>query len=581
MDFGSDKRAQSTLVGAILLFAILIIAFSSYQAFVVPNQNAEVEFNHNQNVQTDLQDLRNSLLSVRSVERVDEGDYEIVSEHRPTRVRIGTQYPERLVALNPPSPTGQLGTEDPGSEVSIENAEVVNPSAFDGDPEALLDDFESTGFETRFISYEPGYNEYRNAPETTFEHSLLYNQFDDADLVVRDQRLINDRRLNVVLFSGDISQASGQATTLDPETLDGPTAPINISASNDNIEFTIPTERPELWADEDVIGGEFGEGATRARVPNPNAADDRVTIELEADETYQLRVARVGFDGGAEENEFTPIQLEDAAAAPGEGTELLPGPRVFNADEDADDPLVPEDEFTLSADVSSVGQTNDERGGTTIQNAEWYLEGDDPGLGNANEMEADGGYLNDVEVGVEDEVSTNDLEEGDNTIIIRGQDSRGIWGEDTDSVTVTVKDEEKNGGAQTMAERTELATSGSFGGAQSELRFTLENTGSSNSVITDITFDSTDTDAEFIDNQEGGDTFRTESGDTLFADRIDLNNQESINELSISGGNQVTVELGQFRDGDDNPGRINMDEDQASITFTFDDGSQDTYDITG
>jgi len=37
-----------------------------------------------------------------------------------------------------------------------------------------------------------------------------------------------------------------------------------------------------------------------------------VTIELQVDETYQLRVARVGFDGGSvDEEQFTPIQIKE------------------------------------------------------------------------------------------------------------------------------------------------------------------------------------------------------------------------------------------------------------------------------
>lgn len=447
MVFGPDERAQSTLVGFILLFGILVIAFSSYQAVVVPNQNAEVEFNHNQDVQTDMQELRNSLVDVRSVERIEEGEYEIVSEHRPARVRLGTQYPARLIALNPPNPAGSLQTDDPSSGVTIENAEVTNADAFvvesDRVEELVEDDFQA-GVDTRFISYQPQYNEYRNAPETVFEHSLLYNSFQEDDLVVRDQRLINDRQLNILLFSGEVSRASGQTVTLDPETIDGPTGPINITADSGPIEITVPTKTPSVWEKEAAIGTEFGEGATHARVIDTTA--NQVTIELEEGETYQVRAARVAFDGGTEENEFTPIQLANQDP-PGMGTGdgALPGPQVSNAQgpDPDDEPLEAGDEFELTADVSSVGQTGEDnwRGGTTIQAAEWYVEGNDPGKGNANPMEAvDGEYLNDVEVGIADEVSTDDLEEGTNTVIIRGQDSRGIWSEneDTDSITVDV-----------------------------------------------------------------------------------------------------------------------------------------------
>ena len=309
MVFGPDERAQSTLVGFILLFGILVIAFSSYQAVVVPNQNAEVEFNHNQDVQTDMQELRNSLVDVRSVERIEEGEYEIVSEHRPARVRLGTQYPARLIALNPPAPTGTLETEKPGENVRLERAEVVDPSAYYDDPEGVIEDFGQTGFETRFLTYSPGYNEYRNAPETVFEHSLLYNEFrnEDERLELQDQQLITDRseggsRLNIILFSGDISRASAQSITVDPETVDGPTAPIRITGEGgEDITLTLPTNAPDLWE-------ERLEEQPNVDIETPG---NTVEITLDGDETHQLRLTRVAIDGGTGSNTFTPIQLKE------------------------------------------------------------------------------------------------------------------------------------------------------------------------------------------------------------------------------------------------------------------------------
>jgi cytochrome c-type biogenesis protein CcmH/NrfG len=61
--FGADRRAQAIQVGAVILLGALVIAFSTYQAVVVPEQNRNVEFNHNQRVQQQLQEVRNGILS--------------------------------------------------------------------------------------------------------------------------------------------------------------------------------------------------------------------------------------------------------------------------------------------------------------------------------------------------------------------------------------------------------------------------------------------------------------------------------------------------------------------------------------
>ncbi|MFW5957258.1 MAG: hypothetical protein ACOCQ7_02355 [Natronomonas sp.] len=47
MNFGGDTRSVAPVIGFLLIFVILIITFSGYQAFVVPSQNEGVEFDHN------------------------------------------------------------------------------------------------------------------------------------------------------------------------------------------------------------------------------------------------------------------------------------------------------------------------------------------------------------------------------------------------------------------------------------------------------------------------------------------------------------------------------------------------------
>jgi hypothetical protein len=305
---GDGERAQSTLVGAILLFAILIIAFSTYQAAVVPDQNARVEFNHNAEVQSDMQELRNSLLDVRSVEFDANGDPVIVSDHRSVRLRLGTQFPARLIALNPPAPSGTIETEASESEFRIENAEVSG--TFEGNPGGkLLGPDPGIDLGTDFVLYRPGYSEYRDAPNTVLEHSLLYNEFDDTELTVSEQTLIRpeSNRLDVVLFEGNLSRSSSRAVTLDPETLDGPTASVPIQPDGGDIVLQIPTRNSAVWneAVDDLDG-----------VALVETTDEYVRVELQ-DGEYTLRVTRVGLDGGEGTDELTSVRTANAGAGGG------------------------------------------------------------------------------------------------------------------------------------------------------------------------------------------------------------------------------------------------------------------------
>ena len=309
MVFAADERGQSVLVGTILLFGILIIAFSSYQAFVVPNQNAEVEFNHNSEAQSDMQDLRNSLTDIRSVRRGS-----IVSEHRSVRIQMGTSYPSRLIALNPPRPSGTLTTVEPNSEVEIRDATIENEDDFQED--ADLDEiFES--HPTTFLSYRPNYNEYGNAPNTNLEHSLLYNDFGDRTLTVADQNVVSadSNQITLILYDGDFTRSSSQSQTLAPRTVDGPTDPVELEPDNDELRLALPTNARERWEAslEDI---------DHATVNDGESGDDAVVLDLDVgeleDDSYKLRMARVSFDGhGTGQPEvFTPMQYEEQVADP-------------------------------------------------------------------------------------------------------------------------------------------------------------------------------------------------------------------------------------------------------------------------
>ena len=99
MQFGDDERAAAIQVGAVLLFGILIISMAMYQATVVPDQNEGVEFNHNQEVQGQMQDLRNTVVSVPG----GGGGGSVT-------VELGTRYPSRSLLVNPGPAYGSLRT---------------------------------------------------------------------------------------------------------------------------------------------------------------------------------------------------------------------------------------------------------------------------------------------------------------------------------------------------------------------------------------------------------------------------------------------------------------------------------------
>ena len=136
-----EERAQSVVIGSLLIFTILIVSFSVYQAFSVPNQNAQVEFNHYAEIQDDMQEVRQAHQSA-----VADG------EPRSPALTLGTKYKGRIIAVNPPTPQGTLRSEDAGEfelqdASEAETGDSVTTDTVCGTPQV----------ESSAIRYEPGY----------------------------------------------------------------------------------------------------------------------------------------------------------------------------------------------------------------------------------------------------------------------------------------------------------------------------------------------------------------------------------------------------------------------------------------
>jgi len=231
MQFRDDDRAQSLQVGAILLFGILIIALTTYQTTVVPQQNAEIEYNHNQAVGMDVLDLRNDLLTTSRTGRTTA-----------TTVQLGTRYPARALFLNPPPPSGNIGTvgtANDGVNVSIGNATA---DGIVGEYwEAAENGTGTRSFNTGTIVYSPNYNEYRNAPDTGIDvgTGIVYNAQEDTTITLTGQQLIEGDRINLVLLTGDLRKNGGYATSFDVRPVSSSENTVEIENESDERPITI------------------------------------------------------------------------------------------------------------------------------------------------------------------------------------------------------------------------------------------------------------------------------------------------------------------------------------------------------
>jgi hypothetical protein len=282
-------RGQPVQIGVLLLFAFLVIGLGLFQAVLVPQENGQVEFNHNKLVQDDMVDLRSDLLRAAST-----------GESRTTQVQLGTTYPSRTLLLNPAPPAGTLRSTYRGN-LSVRNARATSSTGvadfWDGDssddPSWAGTDGRHT-FRTNAVLYEPAYNVYNDAPETVFEGSVLYNRFAEDAVTLSTQTFISSRTISLTAIQGEYSESTARAVTVDPRVVSTANRTITVTDSSGPVEIRVPTRLSEdTWRE--ILSSEIGP-ATDQYVTGVSVDEtaDMLTVTLERGVDYNLRLGAVG-----------------------------------------------------------------------------------------------------------------------------------------------------------------------------------------------------------------------------------------------------------------------------------------------
>ncbi|WP_255149061.1 hypothetical protein [Halorarius halobius] len=287
-----DRRGQSVQVGVIIIFGFLIIAFSAYQAAVVPDQNAQIEFNHFQQVETEFTELRTDALDA-----VNTGNARSVG------VDLGLRYPARAFAVNPPPVSGSLRTTNAG-EVELRG---LSDSAAD------VCATTSTTVESRSLTYRPGYHVYSEPEHVTLENTLIEQEFDGGkrystqDFVTPGS---GTPSIDLVVLTGDVGREGTDSysldlepsrryeTTVDPGSSFSVVVPSTLSAS---------TWEDEILTDDSgstysFVNGVSSVGSDNSRVEITFAAGEYdlscAALGLNADPAYQPPEGSTGGGGG-------------------------------------------------------------------------------------------------------------------------------------------------------------------------------------------------------------------------------------------------------------------------------------------
>lgn len=256
-------RGQSTLVGFILIFGFLLVSYSLFQAYVIPNQNAEVEYQHYQDVREDMTDVYAEIVTLGE----SSSDRQVL-----VSVDLGMYYPSRLLFLNPPPAAGSIQSSTQGTiQVGEQNATEICGG----------------GNDTTGLIYSPNYA-VTTQPDIRYENGLLYVETDTgAYATLEQQPVLSGDTINLYRLSGTLRTQSGTDTL--PLEITGPGGSENpatdVSVTNVTLRSDLPAEE---WNQRVLTGDQSGLSAV-------DVDDDTVRIEgFDDTADYNVRCHSVG-----------------------------------------------------------------------------------------------------------------------------------------------------------------------------------------------------------------------------------------------------------------------------------------------
>ena len=358
--FLRDDRAVAPVVGFVLLFGIGVIAFSGYQAVQVPQQNAETEFQHYENVQNDLIVIRNA---ISRAGQQNQSQFE--------SVRLGTQYRERALALNPPDPAGTLRTSE-NYTITLDNGTIER------------------NVTTRFLEYQNGYNELEIEP-IYYENSVLYLDSESGQRVFfEDQNLVRDNGSTVVItaLQREFSQSATGRVTLELYPTDG-----GKSLPDGEVNVTLPTRLPEGYWRGELDDGDAEKNDTvrnfsyNSRVDDVNQVLFNVTSEKlefntvginnepDRDGSVSEMGSREGPSGGGQ-------AADQVRYVPGTGSAARAGPesRIDLDIENTGSSTVTITYIKIESKQGKLASIREGRGGTGAGQHEIFIDSSTPGI---------------------------------------------------------------------------------------------------------------------------------------------------------------------------------------------------------
>lgn len=250
-----NDRAQSNVIGAVLIVGILTAAVGSTLGAVVPQEGQAAELDHRNEIEVDMVDLRNQINNAAD----GEGP-------RAETIRLGVDYPNLVE---------RFGTTSAGESVRYEDM---------GDTELV----DTTGntirvVESGLVEYDP-YMAYIDRGPMYIENSVYHRT---GGIAQTEQQLVRGNTIRLVETRGDLGVAQAKPYIID--VVPGNTVE-SYHSDVDTLQFPTRLSEDE-W--KDLLDGQMGPSGP---VNSVSKTGSRVTIDLDDTRQYRVLASEVGLN---------------------------------------------------------------------------------------------------------------------------------------------------------------------------------------------------------------------------------------------------------------------------------------------
>ena len=218
-NFLRDERAVSPILGSVLVLAVGISMLTFIQVYSVPVWNAEVEYEHIDEVYEQMMEMASDI-----------EDVAVSGVPKSSDIQLGVEYPGRGIFYNPRP--GMMGT----LSVVSDNTVTINYTTLDNHRY-------SESYPSSSIRYTPSGT--TMLPTLVNEHGVIIKDYGEhGNSTTCEQTLIVGNKVNLPIGEGTYSSSSMETGTL---SIYPPTGESKTKTGLKEVWITITTNYPDIW----------------------------------------------------------------------------------------------------------------------------------------------------------------------------------------------------------------------------------------------------------------------------------------------------------------------------------------------